>query len=84
MRAFEEVLHSLAGAVRGQPGHLNVTVLRPAPAGRPSTPSCRTSEPEGGRSPRWMIGNNIPDIPDGLVHLIHGVADLAARGVIAH
>jgi uncharacterized protein len=30
-RAFEEVLHSLAGAVRGQPGHLDVTVLRPAP-----------------------------------------------------
>jgi hypothetical protein len=31
-----------------------------------------------------MIGNSIPDIPDGLVYLIHGVADLAARGVIAH
>jgi Integrase core domain/Antibiotic biosynthesis monooxygenase len=49
-RAFEEVLHSLAGAVRGQPGHLDVTVLQPAPGGlppaaRPSTPSCRTSEP---------------------------------------
>jgi hypothetical protein len=41
----------------------------------------------GGRSPRWVIENSIPDIPDipdGLVHLIHGVADLAARGVIAH
>lgn len=35
MRAFEEVLHSLAGAVRGQPGHLDVTVLRPAPGGPP-------------------------------------------------
>jgi antibiotic biosynthesis monooxygenase (ABM) superfamily enzyme len=34
-RAFEEVLHSLAGAVRGQPGHLDVTVLRPAPGGPP-------------------------------------------------
>jgi heme-degrading monooxygenase HmoA len=30
-QAFEEVLHTLAGAVRGQPGHLDVTVLRPAP-----------------------------------------------------
>ncbi len=42
---------------------------------------------EGGRSPRWVTENSvpdIPDIPDGLVHLIHGVADLAARGVIAH
>jgi antibiotic biosynthesis monooxygenase (ABM) superfamily enzyme len=34
-RAFEEVLHSLAGAVRGQPGHLDVTVLRPAPGDPP-------------------------------------------------
>jgi hypothetical protein len=25
---FEEVLHTLAGAVRGQPGHLDVTVPR--------------------------------------------------------
>jgi antibiotic biosynthesis monooxygenase (ABM) superfamily enzyme len=32
---FEEVLHRLAGAVRGQPGHLDVTVLRPAPGGPP-------------------------------------------------
>jgi hypothetical protein len=31
-----------------------------------------------------VIENSVPDIPDGLVHLIHGVADLAARGVIAH
>jgi antibiotic biosynthesis monooxygenase (ABM) superfamily enzyme len=30
-QAFEEVLHRLAGVVRGQPGHLDVTVLRPAP-----------------------------------------------------
>jgi uncharacterized protein len=34
-RAFEEVLHSLATAVRAQPGHLDVTVLRPAPGGPP-------------------------------------------------
>jgi antibiotic biosynthesis monooxygenase (ABM) superfamily enzyme len=34
-RAFEEVLHRLAGAVRGQPGHRDVTVLRPAPGGQP-------------------------------------------------
>ena len=34
-QAFEEVLHILAGAVRGQPGHLDVTVLRPAPRGPP-------------------------------------------------
>jgi antibiotic biosynthesis monooxygenase (ABM) superfamily enzyme len=27
-QAFEEVLHRLAGVVRGQPGHLDVTVLR--------------------------------------------------------
>jgi len=37
-----------------------------------------------GCSPRRVIGNSVPDIPDGLVHLFHGVADLAARGVIAH
>jgi antibiotic biosynthesis monooxygenase (ABM) superfamily enzyme len=30
-QAFEEVLHCLAGVVRRQPGHLDVTVLRPAP-----------------------------------------------------
>jgi hypothetical protein len=34
-RAFEEVLHSLATAVRAQHGHLDVTVLRPAPGGPP-------------------------------------------------
>jgi uncharacterized protein len=34
-QAFEEVLHRLAVAVRGQPGHLDVTVLRPAPGGPP-------------------------------------------------
>jgi hypothetical protein len=42
---------------------------------------------EGGPLTRWAIQNSVPDIldiPDGLVHLIHGVADLAARGVIAH
>ena len=44
-RAFEEVLHSLAGAVRGQPGHLDVTVPRRPLAARPPPPSCRTSEP---------------------------------------
>jgi hypothetical protein len=41
----------------------------------------------GGPLTRWVIENSvpdIPDIPDGLVHLIHGVADLAARAVIAH
>jgi antibiotic biosynthesis monooxygenase (ABM) superfamily enzyme len=32
-QAFEEVLHRLAGVVRGQPGHLDLTVLRPAPGG---------------------------------------------------
>lgn len=32
-QAFEQVLGRLAGAVRGQPGHLDVTVLRPAPGG---------------------------------------------------
>jgi hypothetical protein len=31
-----------------------------------------------------VIENSVPDIPDGLVHLIGGVADLAARGMIAH
>jgi antibiotic biosynthesis monooxygenase (ABM) superfamily enzyme len=34
-QAFEQVLGRLAGAVRGQPGHLDVTVLRPAPGGPP-------------------------------------------------
>ena len=34
-QAFEQVLHRLAGAVRSQPGHLDVTVLRPAPGGPP-------------------------------------------------
>jgi len=34
-QAFEEVLHRLAAAVRSQPGHLGVTVLRPAPGGPP-------------------------------------------------
>jgi antibiotic biosynthesis monooxygenase (ABM) superfamily enzyme len=34
-QAFEEVLHRLAVAVRGQPGHLDVTVLRPTPGGPP-------------------------------------------------
>jgi hypothetical protein len=38
----------------------------------------------GGLLTRWVIENGVPDIPDGLVHLIHGVADRAARGVIAH
>ena len=33
-QAFEEVLHRLA-AVRSQPGHLDVTVLGPAPGGPP-------------------------------------------------
>ena len=33
-QAFEEVLHRLA-AVRSQPGHLDVTVLRPSPGGLP-------------------------------------------------
>ena len=37
----------------------------------------------GGLLTRRVIENGVPDIPDGLVHLIHGVADLAARGVIA-
>jgi len=37
----------------------------------------------GGLLTRRVIENSVPDIPDGLVHLIHGVADLAARGVIA-
>ena len=31
-----------------------------------------------------MIENGVPDIPDGLVQLTHGVADPAAHGVIAH
>jgi uncharacterized protein len=34
-QAFEEVLHRLAAAVRSQPGHLDLTVLRPAPGGPP-------------------------------------------------
>jgi hypothetical protein len=33
---------------------------------------------------RQVIEDSVPDIPDGLVQLVHGVADLAARGVIAH
>jgi len=33
---------------------------------------------------RRMIENGVPDIPDGLVHLVGGVADLVVRGVIAH
>jgi len=37
----------------------------------------------GGLLTRRVIENSVPDIQDGLVHLIHGVADLAARGVIA-
>lgn len=32
--AFEEVLHRLADEVGSQPGHLDVTVLRPPPGGR--------------------------------------------------
>jgi uncharacterized protein len=32
--AFEDVLHRLAGEVGRQPGHLDVTVLRPPPGGR--------------------------------------------------
>ena len=32
-RAFEEVFHRLAAAVRSQPGHLGVMVLRPASGG---------------------------------------------------
>ena len=34
-QAFEEILHRLASAVRSQPGHLDVTVLQPAPGGPP-------------------------------------------------
>jgi hypothetical protein len=33
---------------------------------------------------RRVIENIAPNIPDGLVYLIHGVADLAVRRVIAH
>ena len=33
---------------------------------------------------RQVIEDSVPDIPDGLVQPVHGVADLAARGVIAH
>lgn len=32
--AFEDVLHRLAAEVARQPGHLDVTVLRPSPGGR--------------------------------------------------
>src|ERR1700691_4227261 len=39
---------------------------------------------EGGPLTRWVIENSVRDISDGLVHLICGVADVAARGVIAH
>ena len=45
---------------------------------------CAPGCAEGGLLTRRVIENSVPDIPDGLVHLIHGVADLAARGVIAH
>jgi hypothetical protein len=31
-----------------------------------------------------VIEDSVRDIPDSLVHLVHGVADLPARGVIAH
>jgi len=34
-QTFEEALHRLAAAVRSQPGHRDVTVLRPAPGGPP-------------------------------------------------
>lgn len=34
-QAFEQVLSRLARAVRGQPGHLDVTVLRPTRGGPP-------------------------------------------------
>jgi len=34
-QASEEVLHRRAGVVRDQPGHLDVTVLRPAPGAPP-------------------------------------------------
>lgn len=30
-QAFEEVLHQLAALVRAQPGHLDLTIVRPAP-----------------------------------------------------
>ena len=33
---------------------------------------------------RGGVEDSVPDIPDGLVQLVHGVADLAVRGVIAH
>ena len=31
-----------------------------------------------------LIEDGVPDVPDGLIQLIHGVADLATRPVIAH
>ena len=44
-QAFEEVLHRLAAAVRSQPAHLDITVLRPAPGGPPIYTIVPTSRP---------------------------------------
>ncbi len=39
---------------------------------------------EGWPLTRRVIEDSVPDIPDGLVQFVHGVTDLAVRGVIAH
>lgn len=40
--------------------------------------------PRGGPLPAGVIEDSVLDSPDGLVQLVRGVTDLAARGVIAH
>ena len=36
----------------------------------------------GGRSPARSSEDNVPDIPDGLVQLVHGVEESCLRGVM--
>jgi len=33
---------------------------------------------------RLLIEDGFPDIPDSLVQFVHGLADLGARGLVAH
>jgi hypothetical protein len=60
------------------------TRLRRARRVSPGASGCARGCVEGGPLTRWVIENSVRDIPDGLVHLIGGVADLGARGVIAY
>ena len=74
----ERVLTAEAG--RARPGADHAALARLAGMGS----VCACGGAIGAVAHGQVIENGVPDIPDGLVQFIHGVADLAAHGVIAH